>query len=303
MFRYKDYFGLSANLGITFNAYAISSGRFTDRVSYEFAHYCPKLSLSPFVIIPWKNNPHSEFRIQTTMGYHFINNDQAFENILGLQAKTTAFEQVLPFIKPEFGLTKFLPKMQMDLGVSYHHPFANVPVLEVALSNNNNNQAFAEADMRYLAVTVRLSPEVHFFKKGKINNQSIETMPAKLISEEIKGRTTRERKPIEFSGKKVVLKVWDNSEIDGDIVSIALNERYILENYTLKRKKKRIKIKLTAIIKLLKGPARATSISLNLLCMLFGLISTGFAHPIPIIKSIRVPAGSRCEKGLRDNLP
>ena len=48
-----------------------------------------------------------------------------------------------------------------------------------------------------------------------------------------------------FTGKYVKITIWDNGKVDGDKVSIMLNDKYILENYTLDSKTKEIEASLS----------------------------------------------------------
>ena len=241
MFRFEEKFGLSVGGGLSLLEYGYTSQSSNNVLSYNFAFYCPNVQISPFIIIPIEKNPHSEFRFQTTLGYHFIGNDQKSSTILDLQGSVRSVAQNLPYIKPEIGLTKFFPKMQLDLGLSYHYNMANNPVLLVNMTNAANNTAEAQSRINYLALTFRVSPEVNIFNKSAIKKKIV---PKELIAEETLSRSFRERLPFDFKRKKVVIKVWDNSEIDGDIISIALNGEYILREYTLKREKKKLKIRL-----------------------------------------------------------
>ncbi len=63
-------------------------------------------------------------------------------------------------------------------------------------------------------------------------------------------------------------------------------------------------LKAIALIKFARGPAKDTiAVSLLKFLKLYGLIGTGRAQPIFAIKSIIVPMGSRCLRGLSVNRP
>ena len=43
---------------------------------------------------------------------------------------------------------------------------------------------------------------------------------------------------------KITIYIWDANQEDGDKISLIANGKYLLENYTTKRKRKKIKYKL-----------------------------------------------------------
>ncbi len=49
---------------------------------------------------------------------------------------------------------------------------------------------------------------------------------------------------IKVKSRKIELEIWDQGIEDGDIISLNLNQRWILENYTIKKRKKIIEITL-----------------------------------------------------------
>ncbi len=54
----------------------------------------------------------------------------------------------------------------------------------------------------------------------------------------------KKSKVLPVRSKVIKITVWDTEEIDGDIVSLNYNGRWILQNYQLKRKKKKLRVQL-----------------------------------------------------------
>lgn len=52
-------------------------------------------------------------------------------------------------------------------------------------------------------------------------------------------------KVIKVKSRKLVIKVWDHNKIDGDIVSLKLDDKWLLTNYTLRREPKVLEYTLT----------------------------------------------------------
>jgi len=50
---------------------------------------------------------------------------------------------------------------------------------------------------------------------------------------------------VEVKSRNLVISVWDHNRIDGDIISLKINDKYILTNYTLEAVKKSIGYRLT----------------------------------------------------------
>jgi WD40 repeat protein len=64
----------------------------------------------------------------------------------------------------------------------------------------------------------------------------VEQKPEPLT--EIQGRNIESRLTLDLSNPDVTVKVWDNSKIDGDVVTLYLNGEIILEQHSLVRSKK-----------------------------------------------------------------
>ncbi|MES1181185.1 MAG: hypothetical protein ABUL44_00165 [Flavobacterium sp.] len=52
-------------------------------------------------------------------------------------------------------------------------------------------------------------------------------------------------KEFSITGNKIKLSIWDNGEVDGDRISILLNDKYILENYMVTFSSKIIEVTLS----------------------------------------------------------
>lgn len=84
-------------------------------------------------------------------------------------------------------------------------------------------------------------------KKPK-EKTTIKIKPPKTptIPTSVDGRTVSVTKKIAVKNTDVVIKVWDHQMIDGDIISLNLNGKWILQNYTLEKEHKEIRVKLQA---------------------------------------------------------
>jgi len=246
MLRYKDKIGLATEIGLGISEYNFISQGLFEIDTYSFALISSKTQIRPFVLIPLKNNPHAVLRIQLSAGYNFLSNDNKSELEGSISANAYTKAQNLAFIMPEIGLTKILKKSQLDLGLTYRYNFSKGEVLGAEMTNIlTNNKAYFSSNLNYLALSFNVSPEI-FLKSKKIKKSKteIEKEPITYLSDDILSRTNRNRFTYEFKRRNITIKVWDDAEIDGDTISIALNNQIILDNYGLIRDKKKIKIKL-----------------------------------------------------------
>jgi len=77
------------------------------------------------------------------------------------------------------------------------------------------------------------------------NSISMESIkPAKTQQTQFKNREVIASQAITVPSDEVELHIWDHSRIDGDIVSIYVNEECVLSKYTLERNKKIVNAKL-----------------------------------------------------------
>ena len=68
----------------------------------------------------------------------------------------------------------------------------------------------------------------------------------KIKSLELAKRKVVAEKECTVKSEKVSLQIWDNNQEDGDIVSLKLNENWILTNYQLKKEKLSVPIELNS---------------------------------------------------------
>jgi len=106
----------------------------------------------------------------------------------------------------------------------------------------------------------------------------------RLRPKSLSGRKITGSRIIHVKNKKVTFSVYDNGYEDGDIVSLNLNDTWILENYLLKRKeKKKIKVELPSETNYLISHAEnlgATKPNTSAI-----IIDDGFTKQIVVLKS------------------
>ncbi|MEX1189786.1 MAG: hypothetical protein WED33_11055 [Bacteroidia bacterium] len=251
MARYKDRFGMALEGGFTINGYQYSSsfnlgGLNVQNSEYNIQHFAWSTKARAFYLIPLKNNRHSVLRIGIGAGYLFLGQDQEFGQSGAMSVFTEIDGPPVTFIEPEIGLSKLMGKSQIDLGITYHHNFGDARAFTSRITVPTGT-ATAYSRLNYLAVVLRFQPEI--LRKRKTSPERakptiIRAAPQLAELPEISQRNTRERISIDLKHKKAVLKFKDNSEIDGDTISVYVNGMPVLIDYGLVKKEHKIRIEL-----------------------------------------------------------
>jgi hypothetical protein len=252
MVRYKEKVGIALEGGLVSTGYSFShTSQFgpnasTQLTEYSISHYTYSFKARTLYLINLKNNSHSGLRIGIGAGYLFNSNEQKNAQEGSMSIVTSVKAGNIPYIEPEIGLSKLMGKNQIDLGLTYHHNFA-VPDLFTSRITTVTGSAIATSRMNYLALVVRFHPEIIKQRKPSPERGKpdvIRTEPELAQIPEVSQRTSRERASIDLKRKKAVLKFKDNSEIDGDTISVYLNGNPVLIDYGLVKKEKKIHIEL-----------------------------------------------------------
>lgn len=252
MVRYKDKVGLAAEGGLIANGYTYTNSyqfapnAIAQSTEYSIAHYTFSTKARAFYLIPLKNNRHSVLRIGLGAGLIFMSNEQKAAQEGSMSILTAVKAGNIPFIEPEIGLTKLMGKNQIDLGLTYHHNYAPSDLFTSRITTSTGS-ANAFSRLNYLALIIRFHPEILRKRKpspvrGKPEIIRIE--PELAQKPEFSDRTSRERVSLDLKHSKAVLKFKDNSEIDGDTISVYVNGMPILIDYGLVKKEKKIRIEL-----------------------------------------------------------
>lgn len=88
------------------------------------------------------------------------------------------------------------------------------------------------------------SHELASTKPKKVSKDSLKEKEIVWLKK-FEGRKIEIKNEIIFSTDKVTIEIWDNNKVDGDIISLSLNGRWLLKKYTTKKKRKILQIELT----------------------------------------------------------
>lgn len=68
--------------------------------------------------------------------------------------------------------------------------------------------------------------------------------PAPIVKNELKGRAITTKTTIKVYNSKVILQVWDDKRVDGDIISLYLNDDCVLTKHSLTRQRENVSVVL-----------------------------------------------------------
>lgn len=71
---------------------------------------------------------------------------------------------------------------------------------------------------------------------------TIELKSTTIVNKE--NREVVVKEAVAITKRNIIIEVWDNNREDGDIISLKINNTWILKNYTVTKEKKRLKVKM-----------------------------------------------------------
>lgn len=166
------------------------------------------------------------------------------ENGTGMKATTTMANQKSFMLTFEAGRRNFTMDYDrtLDFGVAVHLPFKKTYVDQYEFFQNN--VSVGKSNVTYIGATVMLNLRYTFNYKMKEHERDTTIPPPDVY---VNTDTTREvdvQESFTVHNKRVKILVWDRNEIDGDVVSLFMNDQIIKRNLKLRKHKRRFWIKL-----------------------------------------------------------
>ena len=113
--------------------------------------------------------------------------------------------------------------------------------------NFNPNPSYISQDTSKKVEITKITPQIN---PPIINEPIIKIKPPVKIKpgEDFQGRTIKEEQAaLEVNSTKITIEIWDHKEVDGDIISLFLNDQPIVEQYTLKKSRAKFEVELNSI--------------------------------------------------------
>lgn len=232
--RYKQRFSLLAEAGILFDTYTFRSSG----VEYSITNMLWELRLNAHYIIPLKNYQDRYLYVGADAGRTFYENDRLREDLGNAVAESRAFGPASWLLSPEMGFATRLPHGEFSIALTYVYHLRDEPTVEIdLLSPGGATRANAKGD--YLGFRTRFLFDITGRKPYKLP-----VVPNPPESPEFALRDTRKAADFEMRSGRLVMRLRDNGDIDGDTVSVSVDGQYLLSQYALTRKPKKLVIRL-----------------------------------------------------------
>lgn len=165
------------------------------------------------------------------------------ENGTGLISTTTQTNRLNTMISFEFGARVFSEDYDraFDYGIVGHFPLKPSYTEQYEFFQNNNS--LGKSEHVYVGSTVMFSVRYTFCAKPKEKIDTTSQRPDVYVQTD----TSREvdvQESFEVHNKRVRIRVWDRNEVDGDVVTLSMNNELIRKNLKLRKRKKSFTVKL-----------------------------------------------------------
>lgn len=235
-FRYKERIGGTLEFGALLDYYQFGNGP----VEYAFMHAIVQYRTNFFYQIPRKKYPGSFLKFDMDFGYIPFSEGESMREDLGSQVvETITLGPVRWFIAPGIGVAENLDNGNISLSLTYHYNFGGGGTTLTTFRKEGPEVTTAEGMPNFFGVKMRMMLDV----RGHKPYRTPTVVPPKEFYAFMQ-RETRVKRQFKSKREKVVLKLYDNAEIDGDTISVMVNGQYVLAYYALTKKKKKIKIQL-----------------------------------------------------------
>ena len=167
------------------------------------------------------------------------------ENGTGMKATTIMANKQSYMVTLEAGRRNFTLDYDrtFDIGVAVMMPFKKTYVDQYEFFQNN--VSVGKSNVTYIGATVMLNLRYTFNYKMKEHEPDTTVRPRTDIF--VSTDTTRQidvQETFTVRHKHIKILVWDRNEIDGDVVSLFMNDELVKKNLKLRKHKRRFRIKL-----------------------------------------------------------
>lgn len=235
--RYRERLALNLTGSLLLDNYSFSSSY----ADYDVSHFYTQARVNANYMFPLRRDRTKAVVVGADMGRSFIGRGSRTHGEALFNVRTDSYGPSVNFIAPEIGFARTWANGQFSLMLTYHYQFRETRTLRVAVTEDNGASFVADSKGDYLALRLRANFDV---KGHKPTVQEYTRGPAHAVAEDLLTRDTRERRRFASNRRVVYLKFWDDGEIDGDTISVSFNGRFILTEYGLSRRKKRVKVVL-----------------------------------------------------------
>lgn len=192
-----------------------------------------------------QTNFHRNFDRKIELGYV----EDWRENGRGMVSRIVAYNPQSFMISAEFGMRNFAfdRSRMLDFGVAVHVPFKHTYTEEYEFYEGN--VSVGKGQLKYLGGSLNLSIRYSFnyqLPEPRPKPDKPQTTDTTFLATTVDttGMNLEVQGQMNSGEEEIEIVVWDKNEIDGDRITLIVNGEVVLSNYTLKRRKKVVKVKL-----------------------------------------------------------
>jgi hypothetical protein len=232
-FRFKERLALSFEGGVLFDTY----GFFNQTTDYSITNFLFETRAHIGYLFPFKKDPTYAFGVGFDYGETRYVPDFSIHNEPGFTVTSRAFGGFTRLYSPEIGLYRRTKNFQMSWMFTYVYHDRAAPTFQLEIREANGSTLLATAKGDYIGFRFRAMFDV-WGHKTPIQNYEPD-LPVEVVSL-FNERPVRVRETITSKRQRMVLRFWDNADVDGDSISVSVNGRFVLSNHALDKAKKRV---------------------------------------------------------------
>lgn len=188
-----------------------------------------------FKLVPLSESHHMCWSFGLGIGNMFYQGDSIQTLEGSLHAVSRSSEHYLPFLAPEVGLSRRIGRHRAEVLLKYQLNLGDPHAITTNL-RTSGSRALAQGTGNYVGVAVRFE---YGFKKKRSKPLHMPTPALEYAERETDSVATFHTKRTRIS-----LLLWDNAEVDGDTISVLLNNRPVNVGMALTKRKKKVRMDL-----------------------------------------------------------
>ncbi|MFZ1333709.1 MAG: hypothetical protein WAR83_16065 [Flavobacteriales bacterium] len=224
---HRERWGFSVIGALALNGYYFQY----DKIKYNLYHQTFRAELQPWWLVPTGRGNRTKLKIGAGLGFSFQSGGSVSTSNRDLISIASAPARNSFFIAPDLTLFNFGKKNGIEIGLRYLYHLDRSAALTTTMTvGNNPTTASATNDHFGLVFRQHIG-----FKKN-------EPPPAPIQEVAFQDRENDLLTTLNAKSRRITIEVWDNAEVDGDTISVLLNDRYVLFGHALTKRKERIVI-------------------------------------------------------------
>lgn len=231
--RWKNNFSVALGGGINLYNFNFASGNYNYAITYF--GFKTEGNITKYIYLNKKGIDY--LAIGLGMGYSYRSNDQLTKESSGYKVTTTSHAMRPLFYSPQIGTFKREDRFSYSMMVQFTKFLTDEPFIYFDLSSKNTL-----AKGKHLGNYIGLNIIIDYDLKKKPKPPSLEWK--KALPTDHYSREKKSFGELMCNRHKATVWVWDHGMIDGDTISLTINNEVVLSNYKITHEKKKVKVRL-----------------------------------------------------------